>query len=138
MKQQTKIKENEDKILELEKYKENMEEKYNNLMSSYNRIKNQAEKLSEDIQIIENSKKAPVEKRKNKRQFSLMSELEEMDIELVEEAPVSPVPFILNSKIIPLLSLHSSVIASIAGKKNRELNKRKDPLEEYFTLVFII
>ena len=112
-------------------------------MHSYNKMKAKAEKLTEDLRINESSPTlVSPKKQKVRRHISLMSELEDLDKELTEEAKEETKheskheTFSFHTPLKAILSLVPNVsVVHVTGKKLRELNKRKDPLEEYFTLV---
>jgi TolA-binding protein len=129
-----KAKDLEESLSQAENDKSILDQKYRDLTYSYNRLKTQADKLSEDIQVIEKSKEVLTpRKNKNRRHISLMSELEEINTTIPEETTFKP--FTLKSPESQLTININLNIIHISGKKSRELNKRKDPLEEYFTLV---
>jgi hypothetical protein len=87
---------------------------------------------------IERARAPEKKKVKVRRHISLMSELEEIDKELTQEQ-LHGHAFTLCSPVHSKLSMtKSNSIASVIGKKPREVMKRKDPLEEYFTLVIDI
>ena len=127
-----KCKDYEDELSSLQNEKLSVEGKYKQLIKDYNRVKSKADKLSEDIQVIENANQQSSRKPKVRRHISLMSELEEISKELVPES--SEPAFILSSARLPSLNqTKPTETANIIGKK--QVNKRKTPLEEYFTLV---
>jgi chromosome segregation ATPase len=128
-----KAKELEDDLDEAENGRMNIEQKYKQLTFDYNRVKGKADKLSEDIQVIENASQKNVAKPKVRRHISLMSELEEFSMEITENT--SQPKFFLSSPTNSnrLLVTVPVQVACILPK--RVLNKRKNPLEEYFTLV---
>lgn len=133
-KSKEKYKDLEDELSSLQDEKYNIDSKYKQLTNDYNRIKIKADKLSEDIQVFQTANQPSPRKPKVRRHISLMSELEEISRELVPE-PSEPA-FILSSPRLPSLKLTNPIqVASISTKK--QLNKRKNPLEEYFTLVRI-
>lgn len=128
-----KVKELEDELEDVENTKMKIEQKYKQLTFDYNRVKNKADKLSEDIQVIENASQKSVAKPKVRRHISLMSELEEFNLELTE-TPSEPKFFLSSPTNSNRLLISVPVqVACIMPKK--VLNKRKNPLEEYFTLV---
>ena len=123
-----KAKELEDDLDEVENGRMNIEQKYKQLTFDYNQIKGKADKLSEDIPAIENASQKNVAKH-----ISLMSELEEFSMEITENT--SQPKYFLSSPTNSnrLLVTVPVQVACILPK--RVLNKRKNPLEEYFTLV---
>jgi chromosome segregation ATPase len=130
LKEKTKDLEEELDHCQEEKY--GIEQKYKQLTFDYNRVKLKAEKLSEDIQVIETANQQSTRKPKVRRHISLMSELEEISKELVPEMP-EPAFMMMSPKSLSLKVSNPVQVASVAGRK--ALNKRKNPLEEYFTLV---
>ena len=137
---QKKVKELEEILADTENSKMELERQYEQLMINYNRTRSRAEKLTEDIQLIEKAKPTEAPKKpKVRRHISLMSELEEIDRELTQSPSTPSTPtnaFTLSSRMKPDLAVQANVSSiHVTAKKTRELNRRKDPLEEYFTLV---
>jgi len=128
-----KAKELEDELEEAENGRMSITQKYKQLTFDYNRVKGKADKLSEDIQVIESASQKNVAKPKVRRHISLMSELEEISLELTENT-AQPKFFLSSPSNSNRLLVTAPVqVACILPK--RVLNKRKNPLEEYFTLV---
>ncbi|OMJ90250.1 hypothetical protein SteCoe_7454 [Stentor coeruleus] len=137
-KSKLKSKDLEETLSQLEESKGNLEQKYKELTFKYNQAKTKADRLHEDMQDIEQARAPEKKKIKVRRHISLMSELEEIDKELTQEQSYGHA-FTLCSPVHSKLSMSkSNSVASVIGKKPREIMKRKNPLEEYFTLVIYI
>jgi hypothetical protein len=90
--------------------------------------------MEEDLRLPSPKNDSP-KKPKIRRQVSLMTELESIDEVHTEPAFHSYTLSRGQSEKSLSIGLTES-IAHIAGKKTKEQVRRKDPSEEYFTLVF--
>lgn len=130
------VKELEEYVNELEESKKSLEEKYRELNVSSLKIRAQYEKLSEDLKVYQ-IPSAP-KKPKVRRQISLKDELGSLEEPRFEHLSHHSYTLSRGVSERPNLSIGlTESIAHITAKKQKESNltKRKDPSEEYFTLV---
>lgn len=139
VKSHKRVKELEEYIKELEESKKNIEEKYRELNVNSLKLRAQNEKLTEDLKVYQ-VPSAP-KKPKVRRQISLKDELGSLEEPRFEH--MTHHSYTLSRGVTERQSLSiglTETIAHITAKKMKEsnLNRRKDPSEEYFTLVLFI
>jgi hypothetical protein len=113
-----------------------LEDQYRDLKVLNLRCKAENEKLTEELDFYRSKTLSP-KKTKARRQLSLMSELEIID-EAIPDAGNSELFTLIGPKHSRKLETVTQSVINIASRCVRETNRRKDPSEEYFTLVFNI
>lgn len=139
MKQHKKMKELDEYIKELEDQKSTLEEKCRELTVTSLKARAQNEKLVEDLKVYQSPQNNVPKKPKVRRQISLKCELESIEEPRFEYATHHSYTL---SRGIPEKNLSigmTETIAHITAKRVKENtnSRRRDPSEEYFTLVSV-
>lgn len=140
MKQHKKIKELDEYIKELEDQKSTLEEKCRELTVTSLKARAQNEKLVEDLKVYQSPQNNVHKKPKVRRQISLKCELESIEEPRFELAAHHSYTLSRGISEKNLTIGLTETIAHITAKRAKESTntRRKDPSEEYFTLVLFI
>ena len=134
-----KLKDQDDLSKQMSISSTSLEDKCRDLTILNVRLKAQTEKLQEDLKVYQQpSDSLTPKKPKVRRQFSLKSELESIEELEPDSSPVFHSYTLSRANHTHGKSLEVSLsecIAHITTKRPKEPTRRKDPSEEYFTLV---